>query len=396
MSGGTIRSNRLVSVDALRGMAALAVVLLHGVAMLSLPENAPFWYVAIYRILETGHWGVPLFFVISGFCIHMTWAREAARGGEGSFHFVSFWKRRLHRLYPPYFVVLCLSMLAIVVAYVVHINLPTISAVYPQPVPRWIAVDFFLHATMLHGLSARFDAGGGNSVFWSLAREEYYYLFYPLLLLLRRRFGVVVTVGSVFLLSAATDVVYIFYGWGPRLLLTFVLWSQWALGMLAVEAYCGLIKLPRWCSSIWVGIPLAMLAAWAVKDHPALYPLLSAVSFFVLLNACVGLDKAGHWPRRGLLGWFSKVGIFSYSLYLVHRPIRAVGKVLVHRLHLPGGIAAQIIEMIIVVVLGFYGGKLFFYLVEKRFLNSPVRAGRNEETSARLQLIAETSAGPAD
>ncbi len=388
-------SKRLASVDALRGMASLAVVLLHGGTMFPLASNAPFWYVALYRFLETGHWGVPLFFVVSGFCIHMTWAKQMARTGQGKFEFYPFWKRRLHRLYPPYFVTLCLSMLMIVGAFYLRMDVKQVSAVYPEPIPRWMAVDFVLHSTMLHGLSARFDSGGGNPPFWSLAREEYYYLLYPLLLFLRRKFGAAPTIASVLVLSAVMDFVYVHHGWGPRAFFTLVLWAQWVLGMVAVEAYCGVIKIPAWCRSIWLGIPLAALTMWAVKGWPSGYPLLAACSFFVLLNACVALEKAGRWPNNRLLNWFSKVGVFSYSLYLIHHPIRAVGKTLLDRLHLPPTLFYHSLESAVVIVAGFYGGKAFFNLVERHFLNTPAKPVRQRSEPAMTTFAVQNSAAAA-
>ena len=46
--------------------------------------------------------GIYLFFVISGFCIHLFWAKARAAGVEKPvIDFFTFWKRRVRRLYPP-------------------------------------------------------------------------------------------------------------------------------------------------------------------------------------------------------------------------------------------------------------------------------------------------------
>ena len=116
--------------------------------------------------------GVPLFFVISGFCIHLSFARKAASKGTARFEFVSFWRRRLWRLYPTYFVVLCASMGLVVVMLLTGSGEEIVRS-YPEPRARWIAWDFAAHATMLHGLHPFFDRAGGNPEFWTLAREEY-------------------------------------------------------------------------------------------------------------------------------------------------------------------------------------------------------------------------------
>ena len=59
-----------------------------------------------------------VFFVISGFCIHLQWARARAHHQEGQIQFGAFWKRRIRRLYPPYLIALVL-FLAISAASVV-------------------------------------------------------------------------------------------------------------------------------------------------------------------------------------------------------------------------------------------------------------------------------------
>ncbi|HEY0082063.1 MAG TPA: acyltransferase family protein, partial [Pyrinomonadaceae bacterium] len=62
-------SSRLKSIDALRGLAALAVVVYHAATALEvLPSNA-LWFRIVYAIPSHGHLGVALFFVISGYVL---------------------------------------------------------------------------------------------------------------------------------------------------------------------------------------------------------------------------------------------------------------------------------------------------------------------------------------
>ena len=105
---------RLRGIDALRGMAALGVVLYHAVeqGQKVLPQNL-FQYPirAVQFASSFGYIGVFLFFVISGFCIHLQWAKAKAAGTEPEIRFGAFWKRRLRRLYPPYIIALLLFLL---------------------------------------------------------------------------------------------------------------------------------------------------------------------------------------------------------------------------------------------------------------------------------------------
>ena len=73
----TPRNERLPSIDCLRGVAVL-LVLMHHVFRMSFPEKSLFWIQEWVNTADLGVRGVALFFVISGFCIHMPWARRKA------------------------------------------------------------------------------------------------------------------------------------------------------------------------------------------------------------------------------------------------------------------------------------------------------------------------------
>src|SRR5688500_14620443 len=78
-------SSRLRSIDALRGIAALGVVFYHAVEQgkNALPNNLLDYPIrALQFVSSFGYIGVFLFFVISGFCIHLQWAKARATGVE--------------------------------------------------------------------------------------------------------------------------------------------------------------------------------------------------------------------------------------------------------------------------------------------------------------------------
>src|SRR5579872_2176288 len=106
---------RLISIDALRGMAAIAVMLFHtSYFMTAVYPHEGAWSEKLEWLLlflnGHGRTGVWLFFVISGFCIHLKWARGHAKGDDTPPAFLEFWKRRLWRLYPAYAAAMVLSI----------------------------------------------------------------------------------------------------------------------------------------------------------------------------------------------------------------------------------------------------------------------------------------------
>jgi len=115
------RLERLVSVDMLRAVAILAVMVCHlpfswrtGVDSPQASTDSAF-APAVVAVTRFGLYGVHLFLVISGFCIHMRWASRGSVASEVGFF--SFWTRRLRRLYPPYFVALVASLVCLLVLY---------------------------------------------------------------------------------------------------------------------------------------------------------------------------------------------------------------------------------------------------------------------------------------
>jgi peptidoglycan/LPS O-acetylase OafA/YrhL len=326
---------RLKSIDALRGIAALGVVLYHAVWQTgnAVPNNFFRWPVKLLQFVSSfGYIGVFLFFVISGFCIHLQWAKSRAQQQPQSIRFGSFWKRRFRRLYPPYLIAFALFML--VAALTTGIN-----------VTHFFVYDVVMHLLMLHNLDPN-TCYSINGVFWTLAIEEQLYLAYFLLLVLRTRWGWGPTLAICALARIAwfyfSHAAWVTTGTGipvPEAAASH--WFTWALGAIAVEAAFGLVKLPKWCRNLWLGGAAIVLAsatsmilpatqkdtlphnlAWMLM-HPAW-----GLGFFILVNRVVRAEQS--WleilgkPRVvtriviRMVAAAAFVGVFSYSLYLTH------------------------------------------------------------------------------
>src|ERR1044072_2317901 len=246
---------RLRGIDALRGAAALGVVLYHAVEQGKhvLPNNFFHYPVRLVQFASSfGYIGVFLFFVISGFCIHLQWARTKAAGAEPEIRFGTFWKRRTRRLYPPYIITLLIFLL--LTAWTTGID-----------VAHFFIYDLGMHLLMLHNLDPS-TCYTINGVFWTLAVEEQLYLAYFLLLFMRVRWGWGVTIAvclfARFGWMVFSHVVWLKTGFGipvPEAAASH--WFTWALGALGVEVYFGLTTLRGWSRDLRLATVLIVIAS---------------------------------------------------------------------------------------------------------------------------------------
>jgi peptidoglycan/LPS O-acetylase OafA/YrhL len=380
---------RLLSIDALRGLAALGVVAYHVVG--AHPKEgvggALSWAVMPFiNAFSFGYVSVFLFFVISGFCIHMKWTRARAAGAESpSLQFAAFWKRRFRRLYPPYLLALAL-----------YLGIAALTSdVKITPLYIW---DVVSHVFMLHNFDVK-TVYSINGVFWTLAIEEQLYLAYFLLLFLRKRWGWTLALAVCFGARVGWMVLanWLKTSYGVETPLTeaaMTHWFTWALGAVGVEAAFGLIKLPAWCRNLWAGMA-SLIAAGTIAfilDHHAggvwhdlvwllMHPAWG-LGFFIVVNAGVALEARWREKLRTpvLVTGLAGVGVFSYSLYLVHE------LVLMETWHFYFlGMSDTMTALVFTVPLSIGAAWIFFLVCERPFLTSKSsRLARTESASPAL------------
>lgn len=318
---------RLRGIDALRGVAALGVVFYHAVEQGQnvLPNNFLQYPVRVVQFASSfGYIGVFLFFVISGFCIHLQWAKAKAAGIDPDIRFGPFWKRRLRRLYPPYLIAILLYLL--LTAFSIGID-----------VTHFFVYDVVMHLLMLHNLDPH-TCYTINGVFWTLAIEEQLYLAYFLLLFIRVRWGWGVTIAVCLLARVAwmglSHIVWLKTGFGiPVPESAAAHWFTWALGAIGVEVAFGLIRLRGWSRNLPLAAALIVGASALSTSLPLIHKdtflhnaswylihPLWGLGFFILVNKMVLAEQS--WLRQAklpsLVSIFSTLGIFSYSIYLTH------------------------------------------------------------------------------
>ena len=294
------------ALDGIRGLAILLVVFYHN-----------FGFIDYFFF---GWLGVDLFFVLSGFLITDILIRT-----RNNPHFLSsFYKKRVLRIFPLYYLVLIIFL---VVIPALQLPIPGLSYFLQNQLWLWLYLQNWLFIFKPPGSSTLLTP------LWSLAVEEQYYLLWPFLILFVRNVKVLFAVLLLLLLGVIS--------------IRFVIWTY----QLESLAYFNLYTFSR-IDGICLGSMLALLRSWnasLVKKNTTLivfilaainflffffnrsyhfsFPYLAvvgyttfAVLFCLLVNEAITtenkfIDLVFNLPS---LKFFGKI---SYSLYVFHWPI---------------------------------------------------------------------------
>ncbi|WP_158609419.1 acyltransferase family protein [Cellulomonas triticagri] len=314
----TTTSNRVEGVDALRGLAALAVFVCHigGYwGFLTLPGKTP-------ELLAVGAHGVDVFIVISGFCLALPLA-----GRPRTLRVPQFYGRRAWRILPPYYAALAVA---------------AIIALLPATWHLTVARQATLGDVLLHVVTGQTwapgQAGTINGSLWSVALEVQLYLLFPLLVLAWRRWGIV----PVLVAAVALDLIWRTSG---------LLGGPAPLGSdLVVPA-----RLDQFVAGMACAVAIRTGRTWTTRRLvPAL--LASGVVALVLSTLELGVLTGVAWAAvgscavlllAGPLGQtlartpLERFGTRSFSFYLMHQPVMLVCAPLVAAL--PGGTPVQLL-----------------------------------------------------
>lgn len=373
---------RLAGIDILRGSAALAVVVAHlrkwDVDVCG--ATAPTLCTWVGRMSDAmGAWGVGLFFVLSGLCIHLPAARAAQAGTPLILDMKRYAARRFWRIYPPHLIVLLLSW-AVAAILVVPAHFASLISVPTTP-------QVFAHLFLVHSFfpSAIYSI---NVVLWTIGIEAHFYVLYPLLLRMRRRFSLAALTAGLFGLSlllrllAGTmkghvELAVLAENFPGR-------WWEWTLGALVAEVALGSRRrLPELSSTaIGVGALASLLAMTVIDALPHGIAIAAVVAPFVYATLVLAAVKMSLGSQVGLLGrgtlW---LGHRSYSLYLVHPIVLSV----VVTWLAPLRQVPVFPRLLVVLAMSVLGSAAYFGLVERWFL-----AGRSPFSAARASAAGPT------
>ena len=273
---------KLISIQHLRGLAVLGVVVFHALQW----EWIPF---------EPGQAGVELFFVISGFVMWFTTASRTQAPGD-------FLLRRAVRVVPLYWLS---SLTALEIVLIAPGAIPNII---PDPAHIALSLAFIPHLDPNGGPFPLLNPG------WTLNYEAFFYGVFAACLAVPERWraqAVTVVMACVFLFGAKILTWTYFFGANAEMLV-------FVAGIWLAKAYEARVLPARGTSMALIGLGLAMLAILtALTYRPAIWrpmlfggpALLIAIGWLGLAASAKGIPS---WP------WMQRLGDASYSIYLMH------------------------------------------------------------------------------
>jgi peptidoglycan/LPS O-acetylase OafA/YrhL len=274
--------------------------------------------VLIYHLngswLPGGFAGVDVFFVISGYLITSIIARET---DEGRFSFLTFYERRIRRIFPSLIVVLAATTLA---AW--YILLPVDFRTYGR-VLAWTPA-FASNFALMDGGDYFAAAARTRALLhtWSLGVEEQFYIVFPWLLILARRFSLrrdrlVLGISAVSLAGSFLAAAFLF---SPSFYLLPT--RFWELGAGALLALAPPTLTERWRQSLAVAGLGLILASFAVLTDDLQVPGWSVLP--AVLGAAAVITGSGSYANRMISARpFVFIGRISYPMYLWHWPLVA-------------------------------------------------------------------------
>lgn len=355
-----VSSARLAGLDLLRAAAILLVLMSHYNGFVN--QGPTFGFIG-----EVGWAGVDLFFVLSGYLIGNQILAPVARGEALSLK--TFFARRLLRTLPNYYVVLA-----------VYLLLPHSPIWGKTMAPLWRYLTFTQNVGLRYGQTFTHS--------WSLCVEEQFYLLLPLAVLALLRPGRsprllwCAIVGAIAAGMAYRGVAFMN---GQEAFAAPVYYASFArfdellpgvaIALLKNFHPAAFARILRFGNALLVaGTGMAAAVLYGVQ-HEAPNALLASTFGFSLvamsfaLLTCAALSPSCLLNRLRIPG-ASSLALWSYAVYLVHKPVFMALRPELVRRDIDTGAPLTIVA---VMAAGVFGGWLLYRLVETPFMRLRAR-----------------------
>jgi peptidoglycan/LPS O-acetylase OafA/YrhL len=297
-------------VDGLRTVAVMAVIFYH----------------AGLGYAPGGFVGVDIFFVISGYLITSIIHREI---GEGRFSFITFYERRIRRIFPALFAVLALSIPA---AWVL------LTPIQLNDFSQSIIATVAFASNFYFRIKSRYFSADAETIpllhMWSLAVEEQFYIGFPILLI-AVRYIKGLSLNAVLIAGCAGSLGYCIYKQPLEPMGAFFLapsraWELSAGALVATNrprilawlaGRPGLARMMEMGGALMMTLPIFVYSNVTPFPGAATIPPVLGAALIILASRGTGV-VGGTLASRP----FVFIGLISYSAYLWHQPLFAFAR----------------------------------------------------------------------
>ncbi|HUN21926.1 MAG TPA: acyltransferase [Anaerolineales bacterium] len=355
---------KIKSLDGLRGIAILSVMILHLVPTLP-PAPTPL-FSFLYKLSSFGQMGVDLFFVLSGFLI----TRILYISHKDRFFFKNFYIRRALRIFPLYYLFLTLSFLIF----------PLLIGNKPLPLREQAWYFFYIH-----NIAYTFNLPLSGAIhLWSLAVEEHFYLVWPLCIKVFEPKRTLWLSISIIFVAFITRFILIEFNFNA---FYFSVTRADNLALGAILAYLELQKKLKSFLLIFgigsVGLSLSLMGLWLIFGGDAnrtiqlIKPNLIGLLMTCLVGLAIAMPSTSPYYRMLCNRFLTFTGSISYGLYLFHGDIFLFSKFLTSKL-----LINNWVHPFLAMILSFLICWLLFEYFEKYFLSFKEKLTHQENLSS--------------
>jgi peptidoglycan/LPS O-acetylase OafA/YrhL len=318
------------------------------------------------ELFNFGWVGVPIFFVISGFCI----AATADRTRRGKTTMRSYFARRFLRIFPPYWIVVLLC--AIIVA---------LTDIWLRPwwfsPSQWFG-NLTLTETWRHHLfGSPFGLFVGQA--WTLCYEEQFYLVVGLLLMLAPRYMFVGAalislgcVGSNLAMSRWDLPIAGFFFDGS--------WLMFGAGMLAYYHlnYLASAYRPLTYCTLSAALAMSLCGYFQTPKGGVPWAFGFCLALLLLHRWDVTIAKS-RWARPATI-----CGTMCYSLYLVHMILTSLVQVHLYNAGIASAVGILFITVPVCLAISLMAGWGVYIAVERHFVGTSQRDSQRRSIDLTL------------
>lgn len=343
------------NIEAARGFAALLVAFFHirVIAWIGIREyhhaygvnfslNSLLSYITFP--ITYGAIGVPIFFVISGYCIHKNQATKLKENKNYKLAVSNFLYRRFVRIYPVLIGALLLTYAFDTASSNFHPLNERLGDLSPM--------NFLGNVLALQGITS--TTYGSDGALWTLSLEIQFYLFYSIVFKSVTKIGNKKTFLAILFINIASYFTFERHG----IIIFTSYWLCWYIGAFLAELEVRENGVP---SNITCAIASTLLILFgAIISGKSQYFSFQiwAIGFAFLL---ILIFNNPSFFRSKFRVFFEKIGEFSYSLYIIHIPIAVFLTSWIFNSKKPASIFYSLIFLAIAVLFAY----VFHLLIER-------------------------------